>query len=684
MKKYNINFYTYYQIFDHFTGSQQSIISKKIKELTENLEKELNKLHSQNSLNFKIYFDIVDNNCDNINHYNDFIKKNNINVVCQAPNYFKTKQWSDYFENAIYFDSFGFLKNSNHPNLFHTPISGGIDHGINQIKNILNDHEIISVLCFENKIKKFKFDKYEDEVAKNGTTLKIINNWKENNFENVKSFFSSLNENQVVFHTRFIDENEKIANKGDYRSDFVKVFLDTRSNGILCGNRLDARMLHDCFNSIKNKNNNKILNFVGDDFVEKIEIQDRILTIDSDMPKNINEYLNWYFQIIIDKVLLFNYIYSDFKDSFLTTKDFLKESRKKLSKLDGDDDFFLGPGEIIYFEKNSKPHSSNFLTEVDSSSNNLKSFLYKQQNVSKKGSYEIANVNYPNFDFLKINNISIEEGIFDASFYFELTTRYEEGIEILRFNNATHENFESKLIKKEMLDDDYYYFRYYISSTFTFNPYPENYPFDKQMVFISFSLVDNDKYGLVQTIKSQDVDRHFITDGWKVLGFRSGIIRKKDHYNPVFKKKYIRVSEENRIGTILSRPNSFTVAKILIPLVFLAFLALFGTYLPFDELETIIALTTASFLSAIALYFSTERPNPLSLTTIDLIFLLFYFFVGIILVAIFVLGFFPEYYVIGLSYTRWVLLFFTIFSCLYIYKRVKSFFPTMKFDGAES
>ena len=81
-------------------------------------------------------------------------------------------------------------------------------------------------------------------------------------------------------------------------------------------------MLYDCFNSIKNKKNTKVLNFVGDDFVEKIEIQDRILTIDSDMPKNINEYLNWYFQIIIDKVLLFNYIYSDFKDSFLTTKIF--------------------------------------------------------------------------------------------------------------------------------------------------------------------------------------------------------------------------------------------------------------------------------------------------------------------------------------------------------------------------
>ena len=263
MKKYNINFYTYYQVFDHYTGSQQSIISKKIKELTDNLEKDLNKSKSKNSICFNIHFDIVDNNSSNIKHYNEYIKKNNINVVCQAPNYFKTDNWSNYFENAIYFDSFRVIKKFDHPNLFHTPISGGIDHGINQIKNLLNNHEIISVVCLEKKLKNFNFEKYKKEATKNGTTLKIINDWRDRNFEKVKSFFSNLKKNQVVFHTRFIDENEKIINKAENKSDFVRVFLDTKSDGMLCGNRLDARMLYDCYSSIKNEENAKVLNFVG-------------------------------------------------------------------------------------------------------------------------------------------------------------------------------------------------------------------------------------------------------------------------------------------------------------------------------------------------------------------------------------------------------------------------------------
>ena len=82
---------------------------------------------------------------------------------------------------------------------------------------------------------------------------------------------------------------------------------------------------------------------------------------------------------------------------------------------------------------------------------------------------------------------------------------------------------------------------------------------------------------------------------------------------------------------------------------------------------------TTAFLSAIALSFSTEKPKPLSLTTTDLIFLLFYLFVGIASLAIFILGFYPEYYDQGLSYTRWGLLTFALSSIYFIYKRVQSF-----------
>ena len=118
-----INFYTYYQILDLSKG-QQSLISKSIKVLIDNLEKEINNSFRDSSLKFRIHYDIVDNKTANKDHYSDFIKKNNINIVCQTPNYFNCEDWSNYFDNAIYFDSFNMkdIKDQNHKNLLYTNI----------------------------------------------------------------------------------------------------------------------------------------------------------------------------------------------------------------------------------------------------------------------------------------------------------------------------------------------------------------------------------------------------------------------------------------------------------------------------------------------------------------------------------------------------------------------------------
>ena len=52
-------------------------------------------------------------------------------------------------------------------------------------------------------------------------------------------------------------------------------------------------------------------------------------------------------------------------------------------------------------------------------------------------------------DIIKIDNILISEGTFDADFYFEITTPFYEGINILLFDNVLDEKFEYKqLIKK--------------------------------------------------------------------------------------------------------------------------------------------------------------------------------------------------------------------------------------------
>jgi len=123
MSKFQINFYTFYQILEGWAGNkQQSIISKHIKKITFSLEKEINSLLKKSNIKFKIFYDVVDNKTASIEHYKKFVTKNNINVVCQAPNYFKTDDWSQFLSDAIYFDSFNVFKDYNHENIFRNKI----------------------------------------------------------------------------------------------------------------------------------------------------------------------------------------------------------------------------------------------------------------------------------------------------------------------------------------------------------------------------------------------------------------------------------------------------------------------------------------------------------------------------------------------------------------------------------
>jgi hypothetical protein len=239
------------------------------------------------------------------------------------------------------------------------------------------------------------------------------------------------------------------------------------------------------------------------------------------------------------------------------------------------------------------------------------------------------------------------------------------------------------LIKSEKVENDYYYFRYYVSAKFYFFSKAESYPFDMQNVFVSYSIID-EKYGILNTIKNQEIDRKFNSHGWDISSVRSGVIRKKENYHPHFKESYVLISEENRIAYIMSRKSSFTVIKILIPLFFLIALVIYGMYLPVEQIDRVIALLTTSFLSGIALYFSTERPNPLTLTIVDYIFIIFYLIVGGASVAVFVFDFFDEYYSLGLAYSRGVLFLFTFISTLYLYYRARSFKSRINLDGNDS
>lgn len=696
MRKFQINFYTFYQILEGWAGNkQQSIISNHIKKITFSLEKEINSLLKNSNIKFKIFYDVVDNKTASIEHYKKFVTKNNINVVCQAPNYFKTDDWSQFLSDAIYFDSFNVFKDYNHENIFRTRLTFGSDDAVQQIRKLYPNAKIIFPICLEKNKKSVPKSELEalDLFAKNnGIYLSFINKWKDNNYYNLKDFFSSAKKGEIALLNGYItpfqlnkssDQPDSKATYNNSRSEFLSVFLENKYDLTLVGLRLDTRLIHNSLNKIDNRFNNKILNLMPDDFVEKLALQDRIFSVNSDIQKNINDYLNWYFQIVIDKVLLIHYLCSK-NSADIDNENFLIETRKRLSKLDGSKDVFAGSGDLIYFKNQSRPLATNYLVEIKNlAEKNLKMSLFERQLITKKDEKKIVDVSYPNFDFIDIKDISIEDNTFKSNFYFELTTKHKSGIDIIRFNNIIDNDPEIKLIKSEKIENDYFYFRYYISAEFYFFSRAESYPFDIQNIFISYSIIDDQKYGILDGIKNQDIDRKFNSHGWNISSVRSGVIRKKENYHPHFKDSYVLISEENRISYIMSRKSSFTVIKILIPLLFLIALVVYGMYLPAEQIDRVIALLTTSFLSGIALYFSTERPNPLTLTIVDYIFIIFYLIVGLASVSVFVFDFFQDYYITGLAYSRLVLLLLTTISIFYLYYRRNSFKSKINLDGSE-
>ena len=106
-------------------------------------------------------------------------------------------------------------------------------------------------------------------------------------------------------------------------------------------------------------------------------------------------------------------------------------------------------------------------------------------------------------------------------------------------------------------------------------------------------------------------------------------MRKERIHENVDLEMGVELIEDIRIGWTVARDNSITMAKIAFPILFLFFLNFYTTFLPFKESNLALGILTTTFLAGIALYFSTEKPQPLKLTTIDLIFIYYYFQVGI-------------------------------------------------------
>lgn len=686
-KKHQINLFTFSEYPKGEKNNKKYLLRYKYrKKLIKDIEKSINQPLKNSNFEFKIHYAWMSSSDMNNENINNFLDEKNIHVLSVVPFLYSEAvkdgiPISKYFENRIYFDSTNALNNARtgfieHPNLFHTPSATTLLDTYNRhFPKIFEDKKQLKLLYLDSSeestspelIKKFK-----KEIESKDWDLKIVYEWQKDDHKNLKAVLKTLSESHFILLDRTCwhdKDGRPITGKEyiQYRDDVFRIFIENECLADLAGFRISMDNIVDSFDNASKVVNNTVYNYVGDDQVEKLEVSEYLLNFWPEVSDQTKQFLSVY----CDNLFLIGYLFRNDDYTYTNRKDFIDETRKRLKSLDGINDAFLKHSQIIYFDDTQKsiPNPNSLIKITNSGSSTTERFHNKQVFRAEKSVVGV-DVSYKNFDFLTLDHVSIEENEFDISFNLELSTPFEEGIDILQFHNLVKGNMEHTLLSKKKLPNGYFYFRYFIDGTFHFIPKAENYPFDTQEIPISYSLI-GDSYGILEPLENYHDDK-IISDGWNIEGFRSGIIRRKEEYVPVFEESSTQSREEHRVEILISRPSSYTTTKVLVPLVFLAGLAVWGTYLDKDQVEPIIASVTTAFLSAIALYFSTEKPKPLSLTTTDLIFLLFYLFVGFASLSIFIfMQFLPDYYYQGMTYTRWGLGAFSICSLIYIFDRVK-------------
>mgnify|MGYP001162237629 CR=1 FL=1 len=350
--------------------------------------------------------------------------------------------------------------------------------------------------------------------------------------------------------------------------------------------------------------------------------------------------------------------------------------KSALLSFDGQKDIFLGRRNDFSFDKDGLNQTQETLGFIYPNSVQIKKFdvpkiLYKYQfdaNLKKKS------VIYSYIDIERVFNVSIQAGTWTAEFYIDIISDLEDPINEIIFNNLNpiSDKFSYKFVFEKKEQGNYTTKRYYVVAIFDFLPFADNFPFDWQNIYIAQTVKNKDKY-ILQPIPEELIDQDFDIAEWSIVNSFSGIKYKKNKlYEGTDLDRSVEISNENRVGWILKRKNTATLLKIGIPLFFLIYLVYYSTFIEYEYAHRSISILTTTFLSAIALYFSVEKPEPKKLTTVDLIFIWFYLINGITILAYGSASF------IGLEIFYWVALVLKIAIPLslltlayHLYERIK-------------
>ena len=472
-----------------------------------------------------------------------------------------------------------------------------------------------------------------------------------------------LNQHDIYLHSTY----KKYTNdKNSLRKDIESFLSQSTQDDLINLGALQNSIKPEIFDILKNYNKNRFITCTPNNELDFRDINNTILLKDD---ANYDIYLSM--EAFLEKIesheysaiekSTFNNQFSQFEAPLLlkyasdinnlkyeNDEDFISVLCECINKIDGKKDIYMGLSKDLAFKDNLNIIKTSALVKLaspinKSSSSPIKT-LYKNQLSVIDGTQKISDVISFNIDIQRITNISIEEGTYGAELYLDVIGPYIDPISSIKFNNLSSINpkYESKEIES-IEGNGIHSSRYLITANFDFKAIGSNYPFDTQFIYISLSAINNSL--ILQPVPEQYLDKEFDIDGWYLKDAKCGINRKKSwvalsqNLAPVPK-----INEEIRLGWELQRVNSMTLFKIGIPMMFLYTLVNYTVYLPSSESGTALGYLTTAFLSSIALYFSTERPQPLSMSTIDVIFAFFYIISGISLLMIIFAEFNPGLY----------------------------------------
>ncbi len=353
--------------------------------------------------------------------------------------------------------------------------------------------------------------------------------------------------------------------------------------------------------------------------------------------------------------------------------------RSSILSFNGTNDIFFGNRLQYGFNTNGENilkdnYAYIFPNSLQIKDNQTPKIMYKKQYISEQNIIKKKSVVYAYIDILRVTNIDIKARFWTAELYLDIVSNFSNPIEEILFNNLStlNDKFSYKEIWVRTEEEEYSTKRYYVVANFDFLPVAENYPFDWQNIYISMTIKNNEK-NILQPIPLDLVDRDFDISEWKIQNSLTGIKYQKNRlYQDTDLKKTVSINKENRIGWILKRKNTATLFKVGIPMSFLIFLVYYSIILEYEKSSNSIGILTTTFLSAIALYFSVEKPEPKRMTIIDLVFVWFYIVNGVTVVTCGMASFISEQFFNFATATLKIVIPLSLVSIgVYLWRRVR-------------